>query len=113
MLTDHERDLLQKKLEEERADLERQLGRLPETLDFGSETDHFEEETDEAEELANQLGVKKSFEERLERVKNALAKFRNDTYGICESCRKPIAAKLLSIDPESELCQDCKAKQNR
>ncbi|MBI5732388.1 TraR/DksA C4-type zinc finger protein [Candidatus Jorgensenbacteria bacterium] len=100
---------LKDRLLTEEKEVSSKLGKLNENIDFGSDTDHFDEEADEAEEFANRLGVKKVLENQLERIKAALERFKQNTYGTCERCGKEITYKLLVINPESTLCQNCKS----
>lgn len=69
-----------------------------------------EEEADEVEEMASRAALAEVIRRRLRRVKAALSKMQNKTYGICESCGKAIEEKLLEIDPESRYCKDCKQR---
>lgn len=109
MLTKHQQSELEKKLHAVEKDIMEQLAHIDDDLDFGDEIDHLEEETDESEERANRVGVKASLEKRLERVTAALGKMAAGTYGTCEQCNGDISMELLSVDPESSLCKDCKA----
>ncbi len=98
---------LEEKLYSEKSEILKQLKKLEGTSNFGNDVDE-DEETDETEELANTLGVKKTLEERLDKVENALKKITGNNYGKCEKCGKNIDLELLKIDPESELCRNCK-----
>ena len=49
--------------------------------------------------------------EQLAEVERALEKIDNGTYGICDSCGKPISPNRLEAIPQTNLCLDCKAKQ--
>ena len=109
MLTAENLKALAAKLQAEETDLRDQLAHIGENLDFGDEVDHGEEEADESEERANRIGIKESLEKRLERITQAEMKMKNGTYGICERCGGEISFTLLSVDPESALCKDCKA----
>ena len=42
-----------------------------------------------------------------DRVDRALAKLDDGTYGICDSCGKPILPARLRVAPESVRCIDC------
>jgi DnaK suppressor protein len=109
MLTKHQTDELEKKLRDVEKGIMEQLAHIDDDLDFGDEIDHLEEETDESEERANRVGIKDSLEKRLERVTVALGKITAGTYGVCEQCKEDISMELLSVDPESLLCKNCKA----
>jgi RNA polymerase-binding transcription factor DksA len=45
--------------------------------------------------------------ERLERINAALQSIDAGTYGICQTCGKPIAPRRLDVEPEAVTCMDC------
>lgn len=45
------------------------------------------------------------------KIKEALERIENGTYGICESCEEEISEKRLKARPVTTLCIDCKKKQ--
>lgn len=53
-------------------------------------------------------------EERLKKdlkeIESALIKIKNDTYGICEKCKKPIDAKRLEVKPQAVYCLKCETE---
>src|SRR3954463_12574674 len=51
-----------------------------------------------------EIGVGTSLETGLERTERALAKLDEGTYGVCDSCGEPIAAKRLAAMPDVVLC---------
>lgn len=69
-----------------------------------------EEQADEVEEMASRIALTEVIRRRLRRIKSALGKMQNKTYGICENCGKGIEEKLLEVDPESRYCKACKQK---
>lgn len=69
-----------------------------------------EEQADEVEEMAGRVALAEVIRRRLKRIRSALSKVQNKTYGICENCGKEIEEKLLEIDPESRYCKECKQK---
>jgi RNA polymerase-binding protein DksA len=95
-------------LEEERAQLRDKLaelgfgdgGGLSYDANF-ADSSQVTAERGEAETLALQL------REALAEVEHALDKLSQDTYGLCESCGKPIAAARLEAMPAARLCIDC------
>jgi len=109
-MTAQELKTFEQKLLAEKKDIEEQIKKLGEELDFGDDVDSLEEETDETEEFANRLGVRNVLEKRVEEIENALRKMGKNEYGICEKCRKEIEVKLLEVNPESRLCRLCKQK---
>jgi len=99
-------------LHEEEEKINEELSRIKSTsVDFGNDVDGFEEEADESEETGNIFSIKEALEERKKRIEKALKKMDEKKYGACESCGKQIEEKLLLIDPESELCKECKLEQ--
>ena len=69
-----------------------------------------EEQADEVEEMASRIALTEVIRRRLKRIKAALSKMQDKTYGICEDCGKGIEEKLLEVDPESRSCKSCKQK---
>lgn len=93
----------------DKARLEKDL----ETIDparLESPGDSEEEQADEVEEMASRVALAEVVRRRLKRIRSALTKMQNKTYGICENCGKAIEEKLLEIDPESRYCKECKQK---
>ncbi|MGB3734032.1 MAG: TraR/DksA C4-type zinc finger protein [Ilumatobacter sp.] len=43
----------------------------------------------------------------LNRTQRALARVTAGTFGLCTSCKEPIAAQRLAAIPESERCKNC------
>jgi DnaK suppressor protein len=47
----------------------------------------------------------------IEKIKEALERIDNGTFGICEICSKEIGEERLSVRPVTTQCIDCKKKQ--
>ena len=47
------------------------------------------------------------FESRIAELKHALERLEEGTYGVCESCGKPIDLQRLEALPQTELCIEC------
>ena len=62
-------------------------------------------ERGEAEALANSL------REALGEVEHALAKLDQGSYGVCESCGRPIESARLEAMPAARLCIDCASRR--
>ncbi len=62
-------------------------------------TDTFERELD--------VGLTVGIERRLDEVARAMAKIRDNTYGVCERCGQPIGDARLRVRPESIYCVEC------
>jgi DnaK suppressor protein len=63
--------------------------------------------TSEAISRRNDIGVGNSLLVTEEKLKRALAKLEEGSYGRCDSCGGPIAPGRLEVAPESALCIDC------
>lgn len=96
------------KLLEEKESIKEQLGEIKEDLDFGDDVDSFDEETDESEAFSNYVGIKRSLDNRMEDVEEALKRMEKGTYGICKKCGAEISEEVLEANPASDLCKDCK-----
>ncbi|HEX9530293.1 MAG TPA: TraR/DksA C4-type zinc finger protein [Acidimicrobiales bacterium] len=97
-------------LEQERAELRRQLAELGFGDDGGSglnydpnfaDSSQVTAERGEAEALANSL------REALDEVERALQKVTDGTYGTCESCGDQIAEPRLEAMPAARYCITC------
>lgn len=51
----------------------------------------------------------RTLQESLQNVNDALHKFDEGTYGLCENCGKPIPEKRLRALPEATYCIECQA----
>ena len=108
--------LIRLHLEDDRKRLFEQLeqiraNRSSEDRREGSPFGKREEEATETAELENRMALEKRVLDQLADVDNALAKFDKGTYGICESCGKPINPERLEALPQATLCMSCKATQ--
>jgi DnaK suppressor protein len=63
--------------------------------------------TTEAVSRLTDVGVGRSLELTEERVRRALAKLAEGSYGTCDVCGGPIAPKRLAAVPESVRCIEC------
>ena len=72
-----------------------------------------EEEATEATELKKKLFSEKQMRARLDEIERALRKFEEGTYGLCDSCGKPIDSARLEILPQASLCVNCKTQLTR
>jgi DnaK suppressor protein len=97
-------------LEARRAALTDRLGSLSKPaertaeLSFGK---RIGEGTIEAISRLTDIGVGANLEVSEARIERALAKLDEGTYGICDSCGRPIAPRRLEAIPESVLCVEC------
>lgn len=113
MLTDAEKNALQKRLETERDDLVRQLediGRRSPTdkTDFEAEFPDYgdkpEENATEVSDFQDNLSIERKLEEALRRVRRALKAIEKGTYGTCSRCGKPISPQRLAAMPSVTRC---------
>lgn len=61
----------------------------------------------------HEMSLAASSRERLEQTERALSRMDAGTYGVCESCGKPIGKARMQAFPQATLCVDCKQKQER
>ena len=59
------------------------------------------------------LALRERNEQHLAAVDAALARVDDGTYGLCESCGKPIAPERLEALPSAALCIDCQRSARR
>ena len=110
-------NLLRARLEGEFKRLTKEMEQLKSTMRpaderrEGSPFGKREEEATESYELERRLTLEKSIREQLASVEHALQKFDDGTYGLCDSCGKPIPPERLEALPQATLCLDCKARQ--
>ena len=70
-----------------------------------------EEEATETLELEKRLALENRIRQELAGIEHALQKFKEGTYGLCDSCGKPIDPARLEALPQASLCLECKAQQ--
>ncbi|MEA3293323.1 MAG: TraR/DksA C4-type zinc finger protein [Patescibacteria group bacterium] len=107
---------LKKRLEKQKKILEEELGsfakkdkklknnwksRFPK-FDRGLDSD-----ADKVEEYSTRLPIEYSLETKLKDISIALQKIKNNKYGKCEKCKKPISEKRLKTLPEARFCIKC------
>ena len=64
-------------------------------------------------EREQELALTRNTRELLEQTEHALARIDAGTYGVCESCGKPIGKARLQAFPRATLCVACKQRQER
>ena len=101
-----ERKRLTEELEEQKASGST-AGERREGSPFGKR----EEEASEALELERRLTLEKRIRDQLAEIEHTLHKFEEGTYGLCDSCGKPIDPARLEALPQANLCLECKAQQ--
>jgi DnaK suppressor protein len=64
-------------------------------------------------EREHELALTANSRELLEQTERALGRIEAGTYGVCESCGKPIGKARLLAFPRATLCVECKQRQER
>jgi DnaK suppressor protein len=64
-------------------------------------------------EREHELALTHNTRELLEQTEHALERIEAGTYGVCESCGKPIGKARLLAFPRATLCVECKQRQER
>ncbi|MBN1225847.1 MAG: RNA polymerase-binding protein DksA [Deltaproteobacteria bacterium] len=102
------RNLLQKQLDELIDEALKTVSGMTNTKDnFPDPTDRASLETDR-----NFLLRLRDRERKLiEKIKEAIERIDNDTFGTCEVCGKNISKERLKARPVTTLCIECKKKQ--
>lgn len=113
-----------KRLEKEKQQIEKQLKtfadkdknvkgdwdtRFPK-WEGGSGGSALESAADAVEEYSTLLPIEHNLELRLQNINSALKKINENTYGVCEECKKEIPNKRLEVYPEAGVCIECKSK---
>ena len=109
-------NLLRSRLEKEQKRLAEELEQLKASVRSaderreGSPFGKREEEATESFELEKRLALEKRMKDQLADIEQALHKFDEGTYGLCDSCGQPIDPDRLEALPQARLCLSCKAK---
>jgi RNA polymerase-binding protein DksA len=64
-------------------------------------------------EREHELAISNNARELLDQTEHALARIVAGTYGVCESCGKPVGKARLLAFPRATLCVECKQRQER
>jgi DnaK suppressor protein len=64
-------------------------------------------------EREQELALTERARELLDQTERALARIDAGTYGVCESCGKPIGKARLQAYPRATLCVACKQREER
>lgn len=72
---------------------------------------HMADDATEAYEQAKQLALKQNAQRLLYQVEEALNRFRNETYGLCEVCGQQIDPARLRALPYVTLCLRCQQRR--
>ena len=117
--SDAELTVLRVELEKEAVELRAELGdaqaRIAARLGDAA-TEAGDDEADTSSKLferEHELALSNNTRELLEQTEHALARIEAGTYGVCESCGKPIGKARLQAFPRATLCVACKQRQER
>ena len=117
--TDAELAELGVELEKEAATLRAELGEAQANITAHISDMSAEAGDDEADassklfEREHELALSNNTRELLEQTEHALDRIEAGTYGVCESCGKPIGKARLQAFPRATLCVACKQRQER
>ena len=94
--------------------LEELLGSADDTVSGMTESkENFPDPTDRASLEADRnfmLRIRDRESKLIKKVKKALERIENGTFGICESCGEEISIKRLNARPVTTQCIECKTK---
>lgn len=107
-----DRDYFRQKLEE----LSRQLlSEAEKTIhEMTDHSDNYPDPTDRAtaeSDRSFELRIRDRERKLLAKIKEAIERIDQDTYGICEACDDDISLKRLEARPVTTLCISCKTQQ--
>ncbi|HBM79826.1 MAG: TraR/DksA C4-type zinc finger protein [Clostridiales bacterium] len=118
-------EYFKKRLEDEKADIERKIKRIDENLGVGdslrdgiselsSYDNHPADIASETFEAEKNRALKANEMNYFKRIEDALERINNGKYGICEICGREIEKERLNAVPYANLCIDCEKtkKQN-
>ena len=98
-----------------RADIAKAAADIADRL-IDSARDAGDDEADtgaKAFEREHELAVTQNAQDLLDQGERALHRIDAGTYGVCESCGKPIGKARLQAFPRATLCVACKQRQER
>src|ERR1700722_2801351 len=110
--TDAELAELRIELEKEAAALRAELGEVQAHISAHI-SDMAAEASSKLFEREHELALNNNTRELLEQTEHALDRIEAGTYGVCESCGKPIGKARLQAFPRATLCVACKQRQER
>ena len=106
--------VLRKKLEEERTRLREEIEQLnhvrEEGIDYGRDV---ADDGAEAFDATMNIALSESLEDTLWQVEDALQRFEDGSYGICQDCGRPIEWGRLKILPHTPLCAECARRHEK
>lgn len=109
-----ELDRFRKILDQQLKELEQKVEAPPEHLNAGN--DYFADPTDRASAESDRnfdIRVRDRERKLILKIKEALARVEDGSFGVCEDCGEPIDRKRLEARPVTTLCIDCKIERER
>ncbi len=91
---------------------ELQVRKLQDYINERLPGDKTEAITDELEK-AKKAALVEQLTRQLAEVERAIQKLKDGTYGVCDSCGRPIMPGRLEIMPQAVLCINCKQIQSK
>ncbi len=104
------RTLLQSQMDELLEDAGKTVSDMTEdNINFPDPTDRASLESDRNFELR----IRDRERKLINKIREALERIENESFGQCESCEEEIGAERLHARPVTTLCIDCKTEQER
>lgn len=112
-MTEDEKKQLHEELTRLEADLRSNLAEQTDEYDQLTGTDRTEpgDEAQARMQSHNRGALTFHDEERLTRVRSALQRFENGTFGVCAACGGEIATDRLKAKPEALFCIECEKRR--
>jgi DnaK suppressor protein len=111
-MDDKERQAIKERLEAELAETKEELERLEKKVQVEVEYGLGEGDPIIYEREMN-MALRRRARRKIASLEEAVARFEEGTYGICERCGKEIGAQRLEAVPQARLCIDCAQKAGR
>src|SRR5512135_3403296 len=104
------KESLEERLRELLGEADRTVTGMSDTIDtFPDPSDRATLETDRN----FMLRIRDRERKLISKIKEALERIEDGTYGLCEACGEPIGEKRLMARPVTTLCIECKARQEK
>ena len=104
------REILNQQLKELLSDADKTVNDMTEEVEnFPDPTDRASLESDRNFELR----IRDRERKLINKIKQALERIEEGTFGLCESCEEEIGVERLKVRPVTTLCIDCKTEQER
>jgi RNA polymerase-binding transcription factor DksA len=105
-MTNEDLEKFEKRLIEEETKIESALKATPDIVNFGDTQDEETEEADESTAADLQASKQDILLQKLDNVRSALNKIKNNTYGICEIGGENIEMEVLELNPSARYCKE-------